>query len=102
MLPKRPAESGGWMPRRASRLLVEHSKTTLFLQSFRRPTVPAIGDRKGALPVFFEREARVMVSPSLIELSYLVDPASSDTLPSKIKPCMSQYSLDKVKPQTAH
>ena len=34
--------------------------------------------------------------------SYLVDPASSDTLPSKIKPCMSQYSLDKVKPQTAH
>ncbi|KAK4337361.1 hypothetical protein RND71_044159 [Anisodus tanguticus] len=27
--------------------------------------------------------------------SYLVDPASSDTLPSKIKPCMSQYSLDK-------
>lgn len=33
---------------------------------------------------------------------YLVDPASSHTLNSKIKPCMSQYSLEKVKPQTAH
>jgi len=33
---------------------------------------------------------------------YLVDPASSHTLNSQIKPCMSQYSLEKVKPQTAH
>ena len=35
--------------------------------------------------------------------SYLVDPASSHMLVSKIKPCMSKYQpLDTVKLRTAH
>ena len=34
--------------------------------------------------------------------SYLVDPASSHMLVSKIKPCMSKYSRIEVKSHTAH
>ena len=34
--------------------------------------------------------------------SYLVDPASSHMLVSKIKPCMSKYSSRIVKPRMAH
>ena len=34
--------------------------------------------------------------------SYLVDPASSHMLVSKIKPCMCSTSLIKVKPRMAH
>src|ERR1700743_234418 len=34
--------------------------------------------------------------------SYLVDPASSHMLVSKIKPCMSKSSKNKVKPRMAH
>ena len=33
---------------------------------------------------------------------YLVDPASSHMLVSKIKPCMSKYSRVEVKSHTAH
>jgi len=48
--------------------------------------------------------ARLMPSAAVVaglsrRTCYLVDPASSHTLNSKIKPCMSQYSLEKVKPQ---
>ena len=34
--------------------------------------------------------------------NYLVDPASSHMLVSKIKPCMSKYRLYIVKPRMAH
>ncbi|KAK4337442.1 hypothetical protein RND71_043646 [Anisodus tanguticus] len=40
-------------------------------------------------------EVKINFSFKIEPPHYLVDPASSDTLPSKIKPCMSQYSLDK-------
>ena len=39
--------------------------------------------------------------PIVVMNSYLVDPASSHMLVSKIKPCMSQYKLLKVKLQIA-
>lgn len=53
----------GWMPRRASRLLVEHSKRTL-LAKLSPAAVPGIGDYKGALPVIF-RMTCVMAGPKL-------------------------------------
>ena len=40
--------------------------------------------------------------PSLLGSAYLVDPASSHMLVSKIKPCMSKYSRVEVKSHTAH
>ena len=40
---------------------------------------------------------------SLMRLAYLVDPASSHMLVSKVKPCMPKFPLDLlVKPRTAH
>ena len=39
---------------------------------------------------------------SLLGSAYLVDPASSHMLVSKIKPCMSKYSRVEVKSHTAH
>jgi hypothetical protein len=48
---------------------------------------------------------RVMASAvlRLLQESYLVDPASSHMLVSKIKPCMSKYKqLYTVKLRTAH
>ena len=38
----------------------------------------------------------------LLSLSYLVDPASSHMLVSKIKPCMSKFKPFMVKLQMAH
>ncbi len=37
-----------------------------------------------------------------IKKSNLVDPASNDTLVSKIKPCMSKYTKSTLKLRTAH
>ena len=44
----------------------------------------------GPRAFFCEEEA---VGPGVSEGSYLVDPASSHMLVSKIKPCMSKYKL---------
>lgn len=42
-------------------------------------------------------------SPGILESSYLVDPASSHMLVSKIKPCMSKYKqICTVKLRMAH
>ena len=45
--------------------------------------------------------ARALASITLKD-SYLVDPASSHMLVSKIKPCMSKYKYCTAKLQTAH
>ena len=46
---------------------------------------------------------RVVLSSASFDNSYLVDPASSHMLVSKIKPCMSKYKhLYTVKLRTAH
>ena len=56
------------------------------------PPIPPLADREGERavpnepsPSFGEGEARVG------QVGYLVDPASSHMLVSKIKPCMSKY-----------
>ena len=54
---------------------------------------------------FAFRSAGLLARPSSVRLSssYLVDPASSHMLVSKIKPCMSKYKhLYTVKLRTAH
>ena len=40
--------------------------------------------------------------PIVVRNSYLVDPASSHMLVSKIKPCMSKYGSSTVKLRMAH
>ena len=46
--------------------------------------------------------ASAFASGSLFEVSNLVDSASSHTLVSKIKPCMSKYKYFTLKLRTAH
>ena len=41
-------------------------------------------------------------SQPFVNTRYLVDPASSHMLVSKIKPCMSKYKPNLVKPRMAH
>ena len=45
---------------------------------------------------------KVSVVSNVATNSYLVDPASSHMLVSKIKPCMSKYKYCTAKLQTAH
>ncbi len=52
-----------------------------------------LGVRASALPRLSAESVR----------AYLVDPASSHMLVSKVKPCMPKFPLDlQVKPRTAH
>jgi hypothetical protein len=53
---------------------------------------------------FFEQaSSSCLGSGSILESSYLVDPASSHMLVSKIKPCMSKYKqICTVKLRMAH
>ena len=44
----------------------------------------------------------ILIAEAAHDGSYLVDPASSHMLVSKIKPCMSQYKHVMSKLQTAH
>jgi hypothetical protein len=60
---------------------------------------PSEGTREGAVSVALRRLSSEGVSDS----SYLVDPASSHMLVSKIKPCMSKYKqICTVKLRMAH
>lgn len=52
-------------------------------------------------PFAFSREGR-RESALLNKVRYLVDPASSHMLVSKIKPCMSKYKRYTVKLRMAH
>jgi hypothetical protein len=55
------------------------------------------------MPAFFFFSQVSMSPPLLANDSYLVDPASSHMLVSKIKPCMSKYKqLCTVKLRMAH
>ena len=68
-----------------------HSKMSLDRYPFRLESLlsipPLLADGIGA-----ERSPSGAL-PSLLKGSYLVDPASSHMLVSKIKPCMSKYKL---------
>jgi hypothetical protein len=58
------------------------------------------GKREGAIPPWSHQ---LCFPRSLFNKSYLVDPASSHMLVSKIKPCMSKYKqLCTVKLRMAH
>jgi sRNA-binding regulator protein Hfq len=57
----------------------------------------------GFLSLFFMNGIQSRLFTSSFDSSYLVDPASSHMLVSKIKPCMSKYKhLYTVKLRTAH
>jgi hypothetical protein len=60
-----------------------------------------VGGSGLTFPFAFSREGRGE-SALLNKVRYLVDPASSHMLVSKIKPCMSKYKRYTVKLRMAH
>ena len=51
------------------------------------------GGNRGLVSCGIKQGANAKISPILEFCRYLVDPASSDMLVSKIKPCTCQYKL---------
>ena len=58
--------------------------------------------RKGHVLLLFALALAANLDKHQLDRSYLVDPASSHMLVSKIKPCMSKYSPRTVKLRMAH
>lgn len=55
--------------------------------------MPTTGEKQCGLVYGLDTPTRRQALHSVAAASYLVDPASSHMLVSKIKPCMSKYKL---------